>query len=77
MGPNQSLGGVQLGLARVAYQVVIWGRVARVPTAPEMKTMNTEAINFGISFNLKPSITYQTSILYLTGFYNLFDYNLS
>lgn len=52
IGPNKSLGGVHDGLASETYHVVIWGKVAAVPMAPEKKTIRIEAISRGISFKL-------------------------
>lgn len=53
IGPNAQFGGVQLGLANEAYQVVICGRVETVPTAPAKNTIIIETINLGTSRTLK------------------------
>lgn len=58
IGPNAQFGGVHSGLARVEYQVVISGKVARLPIVPVTNTIKIEKISLGNSLILKLSIFY-------------------
>ena len=55
-GPNNQFGGDHTGLARAAYHVVISGKVAADPIAPEKNTTKIDNNNLGISFIFKLSI---------------------